>query len=160
MKALTIWQPWASLIMIGAKPFEFRRWNYADRYAGLIGQRIVIHAGSRPVKRDEILDIIARLEDRISSLRPEIARPLLDRILAAHRCQGVVPLAAGLGTAILRRALRVDAIFRSPADSDRIDHHMYGWPLTDIRPFKQPIPCRGAQGFWNWPSAEQMAGAA
>jgi len=24
MKALTIWQPWASLIMIGAKPFEFR----------------------------------------------------------------------------------------------------------------------------------------
>jgi hypothetical protein len=24
MKALTIWQPWASLIMIGAKPVEFR----------------------------------------------------------------------------------------------------------------------------------------
>ena len=26
MKALTIWQPWATLIMLGAKPFEFRRW--------------------------------------------------------------------------------------------------------------------------------------
>ena len=24
MKGLTIWQPWASLIMIGAKPYEFR----------------------------------------------------------------------------------------------------------------------------------------
>ena len=27
MRALTIWQPWASLIIIGAKPFEWRRWR-------------------------------------------------------------------------------------------------------------------------------------
>jgi len=26
MKALTIWQPWASLIMAGYKPYEFRGW--------------------------------------------------------------------------------------------------------------------------------------
>src|SRR5690348_14114849 len=43
-KALTIWQPWASLIMMGAKPYEFRRWNFADKphLAGLIGSRVVI----------------------------------------------------------------------------------------------------------------------
>lgn len=50
MKALTIWQPWASLVMIGAKPYEFRRWDYRERQSGLQGQRIVIHAGARPVK--------------------------------------------------------------------------------------------------------------
>ena len=30
MLALTIWQPWASLIMIGAKPYEFRGKSYLE----------------------------------------------------------------------------------------------------------------------------------
>ena len=33
MKALTIWQPWASLIMVGAKPYEFRPKSYL-KYVG------------------------------------------------------------------------------------------------------------------------------
>jgi hypothetical protein len=40
MKALTIYQPWASLVMIGAKPYEFRRWarEVAKRgYCGAFG---------------------------------------------------------------------------------------------------------------------------
>lgn len=53
MKALTVWQPWATLIIAGAKPFEFRRWDYRTRDRGLEGQRIVIHAGARPIKRAE-----------------------------------------------------------------------------------------------------------
>jgi hypothetical protein len=31
MKAPAIWQPWATLIIIRAKPYEFRHWNYAER---------------------------------------------------------------------------------------------------------------------------------
>lgn len=42
--ALTVWQPWATLIAIGAKPFEFRGWAAPKAYQG---QRIAIHAGSR-----------------------------------------------------------------------------------------------------------------
>lgn len=30
MKALTIYQPWASLVMIGAKPHEFRGWPLTE----------------------------------------------------------------------------------------------------------------------------------
>lgn len=150
MKALTIWQPWGSLIMIGAKPFEFRRWDYRERAARLEGQRIVIHAGARPVKRSEIEDMIERMEDRLSSLRAEIAMPLLRRILDSYKCQGVVELSAALGTAILGKPKSVSALFNSPADSDRIDHHMWAWPLTDIRPWTPPVPVRGAQGFWNY----------
>ena len=44
MKALTLWQPWASLVIAGAKPYEFRSWS-PPRW--LIGQRIVIHAAAR-----------------------------------------------------------------------------------------------------------------
>lgn len=154
MKALTVWQPWASLIMIGAKPYEFRRWDYRTRERGLEGQRIVIHAGARAMRQQEIEDIVARLEDRLSSLNAKIALPLLQRLLAAYRCQGVLPLACGLGTAVLGTPKHVAALFNSPADSDRIDHHMWAWPLTEIEPFAEPVPTRGLQGFWTWPFKE------
>lgn len=41
-----------------------------------------------------------------------------------------------------------DRLFQTP-DSDRLDDHMWGWPLSDIQPFDAPIPMNGAQGFWN-----------
>jgi hypothetical protein len=153
MKALTIFQPWASLIMIGAKPYEFRRWDYRTRIPSIEGQRIVIHAAARPIKLAEVEDIIARMRDRLSSLHAEKAMPLLERIRAAHKGRGVVELAAGLGTAILGEPKHVSALFNSPADSDRIDHHMWAWPLTDVRPFSEPVHYQGSQGFWNWPEA-------
>ena len=151
MKALTVYQPWASLIMIGAKPYEFRRWDYRTRAWALEGQRIVIHASARPIRLAEVEDIIGRLNDGISALRGDIALPLLERIRAACKGRGVVELSAGLGTAILEEPKKVDGLFNSPADSDRIDHHMWAWPLTQIEPFAAPVPCHGAQGFWSWP---------
>lgn len=155
MKALTIWQPWASLIMIGAKPFEFRPWDFRTRERCLAGRRIVIHAGARPVKPAEIEDLLARLgtgEDA-TGLVVAPARKLLERIHASYKCQGVVELAAGLGTVIIGTPRNAGTIFgRSIADSDRGDFN-WAWPLSDNRPFDAPVPMRGAQGFWNWPEA-------
>jgi len=161
VKALTIWQPWATLIMIGAKPYEFRRWDYRTRDRGLEGQRIVIHAGARPVKPVEIQDLIARCSEYqgiASGLRADKALPLLQRLNAAHKCLGVVPLAAGLGSAILGKPRRCTDLFRGKvADSDRIDEHMWAWPLTDILPFEPPVEARGAQGFWHWSHRAEAA---
>jgi len=48
MKALTIRQHWTSLIMIGAKPYEFRGRSYlAYINHPQPGERIGIHAGAR-----------------------------------------------------------------------------------------------------------------
>jgi hypothetical protein len=151
MMALTVWQPWASLIVLGAKPWEFRHWDYTTRtrYAHLLGQRIVIHAGARAIKRDEIDDILARIADGTSALDGTIATPLLERIKAAYKGRGVIELSAGLGTAVIGMPRRV--VFRGVIDSDRLDHSVYGWPLSDIQPFPHPVPCRGSQGFWRWP---------
>jgi hypothetical protein len=148
MKGLTIWQPWASLIMIGAKPVEFRGWDYRERYPNLVDARIVIHAAAREIKPAEVFDLIKRCETDDTSLIPEIALPLLRRIFDARKCRGVVNLSAALGTAVLRKPRDVDGLFKKP-DSDRLQHHMFGWPLTDIAPFAEPIPMNGAQGFWN-----------
>ena len=43
MRALTVKQPWASLIAAGAKKIENRSWRPP---ASLVGQRIAIHAGA------------------------------------------------------------------------------------------------------------------
>lgn len=151
MKALTLWQPWASLIMIGAKPFEFRGWDYRNRYRGLENEVIVIHAGARPVRHNEVFDLLKRLggDDDLTGLVADKARPLLERMLAAHKCQ-LLPLGAGLGTVRLGRPRNAGAIFGGlPRDSDRGDFN-YAWPLTEITPFDAPVPMRGAQGFWQW----------
>jgi hypothetical protein len=151
MKALTIWQPWASLIIAGAKPFEFRGWAFPK---SLQGQRIVIHAGARAVKPDEVLDLIWRLQKAGGSgtggtgLKPEIALPILEKLRHAPK---MLPLAHGLGTGVLGTPRRASALFAGDvADSDRVNHSIIAWPLTDSQPFEPPMPARGAQGFWDW----------
>lgn len=150
MKALTVWQPWASLIMIGAKPFEFRGKSYfAYMNHPNPGDRIVIHAGTRPVKLTEVDDLLARLDDAedTTGLVADRARELLERVRAAWKCQ-LLPLAAGLGTAVIGKPRNAGAIF-GRTDSDCGDFN-WAWPLGDLQPFEAPVPARGFQGFWNW----------
>lgn len=155
MKALTIYQPWASLIIGRAKPHEFRSWDYSARFPSLVGQRIVIHAAVRPMKLPEILDLLNRLKDGTTGLIPDLARPMLERVMDAPKGRGVLELGAGLGTAILGKPVSVTEMAQGTVlqDSDRIDHSLFGWPLTEIEPFPHPIMCNGAQGFWNWKAA-------
>ena len=48
MYAITLHQPWASLISLGLKAVETRSWPAPAR---LVGQRIAVHAGKRVVRR-------------------------------------------------------------------------------------------------------------
>lgn len=150
MKAITIWQPWATLIVAGAKPYEFRGWP-APR--ALRGTRIAIHAGARQVRRDEIADLIMRLrgdEAWSTCLRKDSALPLLEKWLSSP---GVLPLSSIIGTARLGEPINASKIvheFGGPVnDSNRAEHCNWAWPLSLIEPCT-PLPARGAQGFWDW----------
>ena len=46
--AITLHQPWASLIALGVKTVETRSWPAPTR---LVGQRIAVHAGKRLIRR-------------------------------------------------------------------------------------------------------------
>ena len=47
MKAITIKQPWASLIVHGIKDIENRTWPCPKKY---LGQRVLIHSSAVPVE--------------------------------------------------------------------------------------------------------------
>lgn len=164
MKALTIWQPWASLIIAGAKPYEFRK-SRAPR--SIIGQRIVIHAGKLAVDRDEVEHMFFLLKMRDVPdlarnaaelcLHPQNAIPILDAFL-----RGELPMGAGIGTAIVgpsRIGPEIAAEFgvSHANDSDRQDHANWGWPMSDIVAWPEPVPMRGMQGLWPWPDASSFA---
>lgn len=143
MPAITVWQPWASLIAIGAKPYEFRRWPAPK---AIVGRRIAIHAGARKMRREEIQDLLLRVEDPDSghALVAHLAKPLLHTALTSP---GKIELSHVVCTAILGEPKRATTLY---PDSDRVDHHIWGWPLTDIQALQPPVPARGAQGFWKW----------
>jgi hypothetical protein len=151
MPALTVWQCWASLIAAGAKPLE---WRGHAAPPHLVGRRIAIHAGARKVKREEIAALILQLRAdgaAGTSLVPEIALPLLE---AWHTSPGMLPLSSVLCTAMLGEGITATAYARrhgvTAADSDRIDHTKWGWPLTDIEVLVPFVPAKGMQGFWSW----------
>jgi hypothetical protein len=158
--AITIWQPWASLIAIGAKPFEFRKWAAPVAYRG---RRIAIHAGARPAKLAEIRELIVRLNTskwRETGLDREKALPLLEG--AARDPKGmwhsavtcIATLGKPLRDAELFAAMGVDGPVN---DSDRDEHSNWGWPLTDITPLEPPRPAVGSQGFWQFQVPEGVS---
>lgn len=150
MYALTVWAPWSSLIIAGWKRYEFRRWDYRLRRPDLVGRRIAIHAGARPVRNREVLDLLDRL-NRKQSRVSEAAFPFLVQLTLIP---GLAPRGAVLGTAVLGEPLECRTLFGagvlSYPDSDRVEHQAWAWPLTDIDRFDVPVPARGAQGFWHW----------
>ncbi len=166
MKAITIWQPWATLIAIGAKPYEFRSWQPPRT---LVGQRIGIHAGARPVKASEVRALVMALKGHEGRANPclktEIALPVLERVLEALRkspdtlfgtSEGLtLPVSHMLCTVVLGEPKRGDlcaAEFGDNAgnDSDREGTFNWGWPMLDVQPLLPPQEIRGAQGLWDW----------
>jgi hypothetical protein len=147
MKAITVWQPWASLIAGGMKPYEFRRWEPV----GQVGQRIAIHAGARRVNMQEVYALILQIQkgEKGAALRPE-ALPLLQQVL-----DGTLSLANShiLCTVRLGRPIRATDLPPEWADSERASEHVFAWPMEDIKLLTPPEPAKGAQGFWNWSRA-------
>jgi len=132
--ALTVWQPWASLIAWPLKPVENRTW----RAPWVLGKRIAIHAGN---KFDE--DAALHL-----SVMP---CPVPEIVQLSRKTKGAI-----VCTAVVDR-------FVNRADVETNLHEEFaltsyftwfsgpvGWVLRDVQKF-DPVPCRGAQGLWTVP---------
>lgn len=154
LMALTVWQPWADLLMLGAKPLEFRSHDRARPY---VGQRIVIHAGVHRWDREEIRQLHDRVKwdaerhnDPLAAVRlvAQIALPLLERML-----DGSYNPLVGVGLGTMRLTAVQSVAEYAPKlrnDSSRVGHFNFGWRFEDPQRFDWPVPARGSQGFWRW----------
>ncbi len=135
MRALTLIQPWASLIVAGAKRIENRTWKPPLNMAG---QRFAIHAGK---KLDA--DVLFDLQDRDIAGLPPV--PPLGRIV------GVATL-AGYVTSSEQCAREVGA------DQCEWFFGPYGFVLEDVRPISLlDLEVKGALSFW--PLAPEITAA-
>ncbi len=139
MKALTIWQPWASLIVGGWKPYEFRGWAAP---ASIVGQRIGVHAAKRQIKTGELRDIMDYAYSPLGQA-DGIDIACMDLLERVWRREVLLPMSAVLGTALLGTPKVVQRDFLGPR---------YAWPMIDVDKWAEPVRMKGAQGFWSMPA--------
>lgn len=167
MPAITLWQPWATLVAEGVKMIETRHWPAPH---ALIGQRIAIHAAKKFDREITIAIVGDENYDRYCESggveRCRIAdMPAVGKVVVAL---GYVPLAtlpvgSVIATAVLSKCERFtqDGVRKLCAvyGADQLDYGdftvgRYGWFFRDIQKFDKPIPARGAQGIWTWEHRE------
>lgn len=123
MKALTIWQPFAGLIIVGAKPLENRKW--APKMA--IGTRFAIHAG-----KDQ----------------PQVADWTVDEVTVHARSEcwhnGCI-----LGTVEFRGVIK--SAQELPEKDRKWFVGPVAWLLEKPEIWKTPFRCKGALSLWEVP---------
>ena len=129
MKALTLTQPWASLVILGVKRVETRSWRTS--YEG----PLAIHA-AKGWTRDDV--------DFAFDLAARDILPLLPSI--------ELPRGAVLGTVVFTGYRPTGGMRPSGIEHLLGDFTLgrFAWCLTLPREFAEPIPARGALGLWEW----------
>lgn len=160
MKAITIWQPYASLVSIHKKPDETRGWP--TKYRG----PIAIHAGVKPAHEMDLETIRAchnAFGLATESLFPEYVRGLPHgSIVAIAKLVECWKVIEHTQTAII-------LMQSNGVGEDKVSIHepylafgdysvgRYIWGLADIHALPEPIPAKGKQGLWNWEPPEGVS---
>lgn len=123
MKALTIKEPWATLIIDGYKKYEFRSWK--TNYRG----KILIHAGM--------------------TLEKDVAEKFKDYNLKYSR--GAIIGEAILVDCILIDEV-FDNYLRNLDSIVYGNNHVnqYAWKLENVKKYDNPIFIKGKLGLWNY----------
>ena len=136
MKALSLWQPWATLIAIGAKRVETRSWSTSYRGP------VAIHA--------------AKKQD-YDSLAMCLEQPFRSALIAGGiRYPKEMPFGAIVAVVNLDKCAHIVNGWRPrvphcPHEVDFGDYTegRWAWDLHAVRPLKEPVVCSGAQGLWD-----------
>lgn len=125
MKVITLWEPWASLIAVGAKKIETRSWN--TNYRG----RIAIHAAKKIVRIPSVVNCaIATTE-----------------LVDLHH--GKIVATAGIVDCVQMTQKMVDDLAPQEYFFGDWEVGRYAWILKDVKRLDEPIPVKGFQGIWN-----------
>lgn len=132
MKALTLIQPWATLIVAGHKHFETRSWQTSYRGP------VLIHAGKK---------VDRRWADWLMEKGYPSAPDLAD-----------LPTGAVVGVAEVVGMWSTNRFLPQGPEYDYGDYspNRWAWQLANVVRLAEPVPCRGQLNLWE-PPAEVLA---
>ena len=146
MRALTLWQPWASLIAAGGKRLETRprRTNYRGP--------LLIHASAKKCSPSAAADAgLRRALERpafVEAMLEVLGHADLDRlpygaIVASSRLEDCNQVPPGLSWEGWQgRSMEREALFGDFSTG------RYVWRLDAVSALEIPVAARGAQGLW------------
>lgn len=149
MKAITIWQPWASLLAHRVKLHETRSWETAYRGP------IAIHAAT--IKVPQVLKRCFPEEKDRMMFYDAIAKGLHECYTTAEveRVLNELPTGCVVATANLVGCHKITSIQRAYA-VDNVELALgdwtpgrYAWEFSDMK-LITPVPAKGKQGMWWW----------
>lgn len=153
MKALTLWQPWASLLACGTKKYETRSW--ATSYRG----PIAIHAAKKPFDTSPFFDKELHLFAEALNL-PDIYN--FDGlpygcVIATAELVGCYQIydTGEHGAYLLKNSGKVEFIRGNEIFFGDWTEGRFAWEFVNVTILPEPVPAKGKQGFWNWEGAEQ-----
>lgn len=129
MKALSLTQPWATLVALKWKRVETRSWQ--TRHTG----RIAIHAAKGFPKDCKLFAEEERMLGRVPATLPLGAIVAVATLQGCRRTEDV--------------AHQLGALERRLGD---YTPGRYAWFLSDITELAEPVPCRGALSLWEVPA--------
>jgi hypothetical protein len=151
VKAITLYQPYASAVVYKLKRFETRSWPTSHR--GLLA----IHASKK--KRSDVARELTGVGYGLDSLNMELLLKVDRRVLewnmvaqsefpALGCIVGLAEVRTVQHTETARRLLFVDELELRWGD---FSDGRFAWELVNRTRLETPVPCRGAQGLWNVP---------
>jgi len=162
MKTLSLIQPWATLVAIGAKKIETRSWS--TRYRG----PLAIHAGKKLIMPTD----------------PDFMRELVNAGLATHTAKNrhmcrwcwnelpgepepvcnheyswiPFPLGAIIAIVNLAHVCATEQVASSISRTERLfgdySRGRFAWHLDKVQDLDKPVPAKGSLGLWEWKNAK------
>ena len=142
IKAISLHQPWASLIAAVGKTIETRHWAPPK---DIVGTRIAVHA------TQQLMQLPKKTHQKYNQYVEQYLGP---------NWHESTPRGAVIAIATLKSAEQIDQYTKLPDEPELLfgDYTAgrWMWHLDEIVPLTTIYPCRGRQSFWNWPVPDEL----
>jgi hypothetical protein len=156
MLALTLNQPWASLI--GIKEIETRSWRPSNH---VIGQRIAIHAskGFGEITEEEFCELCISEPFRSALINIWQEGFIPTQANDLHPCDlprgTIIALATLRGVWSTNNRNHVARLSDQERSFGNYQPGRWMWVFTNIYRLKKPIPAQGRLGLWTWDETQE-----
>ncbi len=143
MKALTLWQPWASLVTAKIKWLETRSWQIDYRGP------LAIHAAKAYPRAARELAATPAFRWGLHRCDPDLPRGC---VLCTVELVAIYPVEELIGDA---RQLELPGNFQAPDFATQFcfgdfSPGRFAWHFKNITPLATPAPAKGGQRIWEW----------